>query len=155
MVCGGKSCVEEKMIEQQTTEDKGRRKKRGGIWKFILILAFSCLCATGLLGLWAWVCYQMHYSVSVIRAGLMMIYILPCLFGGRLLRVWKRSRLPLWGALLGSCFFGLLCLCSFLEQGEAEWKTVDVAALFMCLLSGIAGTIRIRKSKRKQNRLQT
>ena len=129
--------MEKDVVENQTVDGKGRDKKSRFGWMFLAVLLFSGLIAAGLLVLWAWISYRARYSVSVIRSGLTLIYILPCLLGGRLLRITRKPGLPLWGALLGCSFFGLLCLCTFLAQGgkmDFDGTNIDRKKVFYIMI---------------------
>ena len=87
--------MEKEVVNTQEAENKeGVKKSRFG-WKFFAVFLFTCLLAVVLLVLWAWISYNVRFSVSVIRAGLTLIYILPCLLGGRMLRVTRHPGLPL------------------------------------------------------------
>lgn len=140
--------MESENINNQKVENEQKVKRNRFGWKFFAVFLFTALIAAGLLVLWAWICYNMRFSVSVIRAGLTSLYILPCLLGGRLLRLTRQPGLPLWGGALGIAVFGLLCLCTFFSQGgQFDFEELSVTIPLMCVLSGAAGTIRIRKQK--------
>ena len=133
------------MEEQKVEEEKsGKRKKRGtGI---AIALFLSIMLAAAFLLLWAWISYRQRYSAEVIRAGLLLAYILPCFAGGRFLRCYVHSHLPLQGALLGGLFYGVLLLCSaVLRDGGGQLSAMDFSVPALCVLSGAAGTIRKKK----------
>ena len=137
---------------EEKSEQKSRGPGKGGFgFVFFLSLLAAVLAAVGLLFLWAKVSYEMGYYTSVIRAGLVLLYIFPCMLGGRLLCFGRHSNLPLFGAMLGGFFYGLLWLCSLLVKGEDfsctswAWTTPLV-----CVLSGMVGAIRLRGGKNRK-----
>ncbi len=144
-------------VENQI-EEKKEQKSRGpgkGAFGFLFSGAFlaAVLAAAGLLFWWAWVSFRMRYSAEFIRVGLICLYIFPCMLGGRLLCLGQHSFLPLWGAVLGCFFYGLLCLCSLLVKGEAySYDSLEWTTPLLCILSGIAGTIRAHGGRKEKKR---
>lgn len=122
------------------------KKKPVYLWKFLGIFLLTALMAAALFLFWAWISYRMRFSTEVIRVGLTLLYILPCLFGGRLIRGNKGFEALLWGALIGICYFGLILLISIGRSGgTADFKTIGLSIPLMCVLSGIAGALRLKK----------
>ena len=141
--------VENKIPENEITEnDTGKKEKSGFTGKFILAFLFTCLAAAGLFLLWAWVAYHKRYSAEFIRAGLVLVYIIPCLLGGRMLRAMAKGNAFLWGAALGACYFGAVLLLSCIIKGTAVQAAV--APLILCIISGAAGTLRRHRKKEKE-----
>lgn len=137
-------------------EEKNEQKSRGpgkGGFGFVFFLSFlaAVLSAAGFLFLWAKISYGMRYSTQVIRTGLIFLYFLPCMLGGRLLRLSRHSHLPFWGALLGGFFYGLLLLGSMLAKGETfSYTSLAWTTPLMCVFSGMVGTIRSGDAKNRQ-----
>lgn len=134
--------MENQMEEKNEQKSRGSGKGGFGLVFFLSLLA-AVLAAVGFLFLWARISYGMRYSAEVIRAGLVFLYILPCLLGGRLLRFSRQSKLPLFGAMLGGFFYGLLWLCSLLVKGENfSYTSLAWTTPLVCILSGMVGAIR-------------
>ena len=137
-------------------EEKREQKSRGpgkGAFGFLFLadLLVVVLAAAGLLFLWAYLSYRMRYSTEVIRVGLVFVYILPCMLGGRLLLLCRRLYLPLWGALLGGLFFGVICLCSMLvKEDNFSYASLEWTIPLLCVLSGLAAAIRPGRTKNGQ-----
>ncbi len=130
--------------EKKKTDNK--KKKTGYGWKFVLFFFLTCLLAMVLFFSWAWISYHMRFSTELIRVGLTLLYIIPCLIGGKMLCAARMKAAPLWGAGLGIGYFILLLVLSFIKSGKIpQTWTVDVEIPFMCVLSGITGTLRFKK----------
>ena len=144
-------------MEIQREEEK-EQKSRGpgkGTFGFLFLIdvLVVVLAAAGMLFLWAWISYRMRYSTEVIRVGLVFVYILPCMLGGRLLLLGRRSHPPLWGALLGGLFYGILCLCSLLEKGDAfSFASLEWTTPLLCVLSGMVSAIGSGGAQNRQRR---
>jgi putative membrane protein (TIGR04086 family) len=129
--------------------EKEKKKPIFG-WAFAGIFLLTLLAAAGLLLLWAWVSYHMRFSAEFIRLGLLFLYILPCLTGGKMLAKTRCKSSFLWGAGLGAAFCGALLAVSRIsavvtqnEPKEPDWTAV--LPLVLCVLSGMAGAIRPKK----------
>lgn len=142
--------MENQMEEKKEQKSRGPGKGALG-FLFLMDLFIMILAAAGFLFLWVWVSYRMRYSAEVIRVGLIFVYILPCMLGGRLLFICRHSYLPFWGALMGGLFYGLLCLCTLLVKGgDFSFETIEWTTPVLCVLSGMVGAIRSDVSQNRQ-----
>ncbi len=141
--------MENKIPENEITEnDAEKRQKSGSGGKFVLAFLFTCLAAAGLFLLWAWISYNKRYSAEFIRAGLVLVYIIPCLLGGRMLGAMAKRNVFLPGALLGACYFAAVLLFSYVIKGADVQAAA--APLILCTISGAAGTLRLHRRKEKE-----
>ena len=144
--------MEEKMqkSKENNTEKEHPRKRTQGY----AIRVFGCwlltvALAAGMFLLWFYLSFEMRLSAQVIRAGLMAVYILPCFLGARMIR---RSCLPgkiFWGTFLGIAYYALLILLSFLWRKTLDIEQLQLTIPLMCILSGIAGALRLGKTGTK------
>lgn len=134
-------------MENEITENEDKKQQKSGyVWKFMIVFIFTCLSAAGLFLLWAWISYNKRYSAELIRAGLVLIYMIPCLLGGRMIRFLADGKRLLWGAGLGTCYFAAVLLLSFLVKGTAlQIDKLRAAPLILCVVCGIAGTLRLHR----------
>ena len=109
--------MEERMekIKENNTEKRHSQKRAGGYAiRFFGCWLLTVALAVGMFLFWIYLSFEMRLSAEVIRAGLMVLYILPCFLGARMVR---RSCLPwkiFWGAFLGIAYYALLLVLSFL-----------------------------------------
>ncbi len=84
--------------------------------------------------------YKLDLGEGQITAGIVIIYILSCFFGGFLLGRQAESRRFLWGLVLGGVYFLLLLLISgLLEPGNLAGGKTMLTSLFLCLGGGMLG----------------
>lgn len=145
--------MDEERIEEQEQEQAEKKPYRpGAALKFAASLLFACLTAAGLLMLLAWVSYQMRFSAEVVRAGIMGLYIVPCLVGGRVIKGFKLTPAPLWGAGLGAAYYGVLLAVSWWASGmnaaRPDPAQIGLTVPVLCGVSGLLGSLFGRK---KQN----
>jgi putative membrane protein (TIGR04086 family) len=137
--------------EKKTNSKKKKTKHRSFGWIFAGLLLLVLLTAAAFFLLWAWVSYHMRFSAEVIRAGLLSLYILPCLLGGKILTHTRCAKPLLWGAGLGIAFALLLSLgaAAFSYFMEGVLPEPDLTGAFpplLCILSGVIGAIRRKKT---------
>lgn len=137
-------------VENQALEKENEKKKKSSFWgKFLGIVLLTVLVAAGLFLLWVWISYRMRFSAEVIRVGIMALYIIPCLLGGRLIRRCRASGAVFWGIALGACYFGVILAISLgMRGGKLDMNSVGIAIPLMCVLSSVTGTIRLKNAKR-------
>ena len=86
--------MEERMekIKENNTEKRHSQKRAGGYAiRFFGCWLLTVALAVGMFLFWIYLSFEMRLSAEVIRAGLMVLYILPCFLGARMVR---RSCLP-------------------------------------------------------------
>jgi putative membrane protein (TIGR04086 family) len=133
----------------KTIQEKKAGKRPVFGWVFAGIVLITLLMTAGLFFLWAWISYRMRLSAEMIRVGLIALYSLPCLIGGRLLTKTRCAASPLWGVALGGCSYAVLFALSCLEQGGVVTvEQMDAMTPLLYLASGGLGAIRIRKTER-------
>ncbi len=115
---------------------------------FVLALFLTCAAAAGLLLLLAWVSYEMRFSAEVVRTGIMGLYVLPCLFGGRILKGLRMKPAPLWGTVVGIAFYGVLFALSFVQAGLKTEFTVGLLAPVLCAAGGLLGSLMGKKPQK-------
>jgi putative membrane protein (TIGR04086 family) len=137
-------------VDSANTRQKKKAGKRPGFgWVFAGIVFLILLMTAGLFFLWAWISYQRRFSTELIRVGLIVMYSLPCLLGGRLLTRTRCVASPAWGVALGACTYAVLFVLSCVEQGGVlEVEQLDAMTPLLYLASGGLGGIRIRKTER-------
>jgi putative membrane protein (TIGR04086 family) len=138
-------------VEQRENKGKKQKKKMKFGWLFAgIVLLTLVVTAAGFL-FWAWVSYRMRFSAEVIRAGLLSLYILPCLFGGKMLSGTRCGKPLLWGAALGLIFslflfMGSVAASFFMEGVLPEPDQTWVLPLLLCVLSGMFGALWRKKT---------
>ncbi len=149
--------MEKQEIKEQGENREDEEKKRNGsgfLGKFTGVFLLVCLFAAGIFFLLAWISYNRRYSAEFIRAGLVLVYIIPCLLGGRILRHLAKERAFLWGALLGGCFFAAVLVLSVLVKGiTLQADRIRLAPLVLCIVCGIAGSLRLHGKEKEHSRL--
>lgn len=129
----------------QTSEE--RSKKRFRIPRqpaaFLAILLMEGAVAFGLLISLSYVSFQMRFSADIIRAWLLLLYVVPCLLGGLMVRRVKlRPPLP-WGIGAGAAFYGGLVLLSALQ----EMVLPGTELLLLCLSGAVMGVFITKKRR--------
>lgn len=144
--------MEEKMQKSKgnnTEKEHPQKRTQGYAIRFFGCWLLTVALAAGMFLLWIYLSFEMRLSAQLIRAGLMAVYILPCFFGARMIRA---SCLPgkiFWGAFLGIAYYALLILLSFLWRKTLDIEQLQMTIPLMCILSGIAGALRLGKTGTK------
>ena len=102
--------------------------------KVLRALIFSYLVTGISLLILAVLLYKLDLGEGQITAGIVIIYILSCFFGGFLLGRQAESRRFLWGLVLG-----LLLISGLLEPGNLAGGKTMLTSLFLCLGGGMLG----------------
>lgn len=137
--------MDEERIEEQEQEPQEKKPYRPGpVLKFVVSLLLACLFAAGLLVLLAWVSFQMRFSADIVRAGIMALYVVPCLIGGRMIKCWKLKPAPLWGVGLGMAYYAVLAAVSWTQAGMKE-PAFGLTVPLLCAAGGVLGSLAGRK----------
>lgn len=107
----------------------------------IVAAVFAMFIVSGLLLLLlALLLYKMEPGESVIKIGIIVIYVIAGLSGGLLMGKIMREQKFLWGLAAGVIYFALLFLVSVLVKGGFDVEPARVlTALVLCGASGMAG----------------
>lgn len=107
----------------------------------IVVAVFAMFIVSGLLLLLlALLLYKMEPGESVIKIGIIVIYVIAGLSGGLLMGKIMREQKFLWGLAAGVVYFALLFLVSVLVKGGFDVEPARVlTALVLCGASGMAG----------------
>ena len=127
-------------------EQLKNKKTESNVAKFAGSLIGTCLLAAAFFLLWCWISYSMRLSVEVIRAGIIAWYALSCLLGGKILCACRCRVAPLGAVGLGSMFFGILYVCSCIQ--EQAWITLESENLtiwILCAAAALLGGVRWKK----------
>lgn len=127
-------------MEKQPKEQQKKQKGNGA--RFAGSLFISCLLAAAFFFFWGWFCFTRRLSTEVIRAGILIWYVLPCLIGGRFLKKSGAKPVPLYAFFLGLCFWGILYGISCVWFGgllPLEGNVLSVGIL--CLASAELGIL--------------
>ena len=97
-----------------------------------------------MLFLLAFLLYKFDLSESVVRIGIVAVYIASGFFGGFVLGKRIQDKKYLWGLTVGAAYFALLFLLSFLfKQGMGMDMAAEpvkvLTTLVLCAVSGMAG----------------
>lgn len=93
-----------------------------------------------LLLLLALLLYKMELSESVVKVGVVVIYVISGLAGGILMGKMMREQKYLWGLCAGVLYFALLFLVSIWMKGGIEVEPAKLVTTFiLCAASGMAG----------------
>lgn len=93
-----------------------------------------------LLLLLALLLYKMDLSESVVKIGIVVIYVISGIVGGFLMGKITREQKFLWGLAAGVIYFVILLAVSAVVKGGFEMELTKVAAtLILCGASGMAG----------------
>lgn len=130
------------MEHAEIEQNVNTSKKPNYFIRFLAVWVLTTVMAGVFFLLWAYISYELRFSTGFIRAGLIAIYIIPCLLGGKVLgRCVSRPKI-LWGAGLGATLYGLLLVLGMIDRGGALQLTqTNVIHMLLCVLSGMAGTI--------------
>ncbi len=109
--------------------------------KAVGVSLFLMFAVSGaLLLLLAFLLYQMELGEEVVKAGIIVIYIISGIAGGFLIGKMRREKKFLWGLCAGVIYFVLLFLISCAVNGGLPQDMVKVlTTLVLCTASGMAG----------------
>ncbi len=107
----------------------------------IAVAVFAMFIVSGLLLLLlALLLYKMEPGESVIKIGIVVIYVIAGFLGGLLMGKIMRERKFLWGLAAGVIYFALLFVVSVLVKGSLDVEPARaLTALVLCGASGMAG----------------
>ena len=77
--------MEQTDLKKKESREQNKEKKTNCVGRFLAVAVLVVMLAAGWFLLWAYVSYNLRLSADVIRAGLVLLYILPCWIGGRVL----------------------------------------------------------------------
>lgn len=102
---------------------------------------FAMFIISGLLLLvLALLLYKMELSESVVKIGIVVIYVVSGLLGGFFMGKIMREQKYLWGLAAGVIYFVVLLIVSALVGGGFDMDIAKVATtLILCAASGMAG----------------
>lgn len=93
-----------------------------------------------LLLLLATLLYKMELTESVVKIGVVVIYVISGIVGGIVVGKIMREQKYLWGLASGICYFAILFLASMVVKGGFDIDMAKVATTFiLCAVSGMAG----------------
>ena len=131
---------------QDRQEETKNTKTKGNVAKFAGSFMAACAAAAAFFFLWAWAAYSMRLSLELIRAGLIVWYILPCMIGGKVLKVSGCRPLFVAALLLGGSFFAVLYGCSYIQKGGAPALSQNsLTVLFLCVAAALLGAAGRKK----------
>lgn len=103
------------------------------------LLASYILTGLALL-LLAFLLFKFELGESQVNLGILLIYILSCFVGGRVLGKKMGSRRYLWGMVLGIGYAVLLMAVSYFTEGQSSLNMKDTGILlFLCFSGGTLG----------------
>ena len=100
--------MEQTDLKKKESREQNKEKKTNCVGRFLAVAVLVVMLAAGWFLLWAYVSYNLRLSADVIRAGLVLLYILPCWIGGRVLRRCMQRYAVIYGAVLGTVFYTIL-----------------------------------------------
>lgn len=128
-------------------QEAQQKKQKGNGAKFAGSLVISCLTAAAFFFFWGWFCFTRRLSPEVIRAGILLLYALPCLTGGRILKKSGTKPVMVCAFFLGLFFWGLLYGISCIWMKEVLPLAGNVvSSAILCLASAELGTIGRKRS---------
>lgn len=84
--------------------------------------------------------YKTHISDSGINAGVIITYLLSTFIGGFIYGKVKDRRKFLYGIMIGTIYFCVLAVCSYIIGGSIGIAEKDgIIALLCCIGGGMAG----------------
>jgi putative membrane protein (TIGR04086 family) len=93
-----------------------------------------------LLLLLALLLYKMSLNESVVRIGIVVIYVIAGVAGGLVAGKTMKEKKYLWGLLAGAIYFVVLFAAGFALHGGLTAEPAGIfASLALCLASGMAG----------------
>ena len=138
--------MEQTDLKQNENGEQNKEKKPNCVGRFLAVAVLVVMLAAGWFLLLAYVSYNL--SADVIRAGLVLLYILPCWIGGRVLRRCMQRYAVIYGAVLGTVFYTILLALTATDSGAVQMTQTHVMNACICVLSGIVGTIRLKREVR-------
>lgn len=117
------------------------REAKGNPAHAIFVSVFVMFIISGLLLLLlALLLYKMELTESVVKIGIVVIYVLAGLLGGFLMGKIMREQKYLWGLAAGTVYFVVLFAASAIVKGGLDMDMAKVATtLILCAASGMAG----------------
>ena len=121
-------------------ELKPRNAKENPARALCVAVFAMCIVSGLLLLILAFVLYTMEPAESVIRIGVVAVYVVAGLVGGVLAGKLMREQKFLWGLAAGGIYFALLFLFSVLMKGGIDTEPVKlITTLILCGAAGMAG----------------
>lgn len=134
------------MVEKR--QDEQHKKQKGNGAKFAGSLIGSCLAAAAFFFFWGWFSFTRRLSPEIIRAGILLLYALPCLVGGWLLKKSRVKPAGVYALVLGLCFWGILYAGSCISEKEfLPFGKNVLSVCVLCAASAEFGTIHKKRSK--------
>lgn len=130
-----------------TENEQKAKRKQNDIGRFLAVAVLTLVLAAGYFLLWAYISYELRLSAEVIRAGLVLLYMIPCWIGGRVLRRCMQERALGCGAVLGVLLYALLIGLHMVEGETITFTRTHAVNCMLCVLSGVAGTLRFRSRR--------
>lgn len=128
--------------EQRDGQRERKPYKPGPIMHLLAALVAACAACAGLLFLLTFASYRIRLSADVVRAGILGLYVLPCLIGGRMVSAFRLSPAPVWGILLGAAYYGVLLVVSWVLAGSGQHAgEVDLLVPALCTAGGLVGSL--------------
>lgn len=88
----------------------------------------------------AFLLFSFDLGETAVAAGIIVVYVLACLFGGFMAGRMMRREKYLWGVLVGLTYFLLLLAVSFAVKGRWDMTVRHaVTVFFMCIGGGTLG----------------
>lgn len=117
------------------------RDAKGNPLNAIFASVFVMFVISGLLLLLlALLLYKMELTESVVKIGIVVIYVVSGLIGGFLMGKIMREQKYLWGLAAGAIYFAVLFVASALVKGGFDMDVAKVTTtLILCAASGMAG----------------
>ena len=129
------------VINMKTEHKIKPREAKGKPARAMFAAVFAMFVCSGLLLLLlALLLYKMELSESVVRVGIVVIYVAAGLLGGLLIGRIMRTQKYLWGLAAGVIYFVILFVASALVEGGFDMEPAKVVTtLILCAVSGMAG----------------
>ncbi|MEE1032081.1 MAG: TIGR04086 family membrane protein [Ruminococcus sp.] len=84
--------------------------------------------------------YCFQWNLDKVTLGIIVIYIVSCLFGGWMAGRKMKKQKFLWGLLTGVVYFLILVLISMLSKAGIQGQGIEIAAIaIMCMGAGMLG----------------
>lgn len=117
------------------------RNAKGNPLTAILAVVFAMFVVSGILLLiLAAVLYKAEPSESVVKIGIVAIYIIAGFLGGLLMGKMMREQKFLWGLAAGVIYFVILFVASAVVKRGFDMELAKVVTTFiLCAASGMAG----------------
>lgn len=117
------------------------RDAKGNPANAVFASVFVMFIISGLLLLLlALLLYKLDLTESVVKIGIVVIYVISGLLGGFLMGKIMREQKYLWGLAAGAIYFAVLFVASVLVKGGFDMDIAKAATtLILCAASGMAG----------------